>query len=90
MALIFGDAWFDFGQFEDLMPEGFQVVAGEGLSATSAMGRFQGDHFGHLFRGNQGSLMFGVPFLSAPLASRGFAFGNRLLGMGMLAGGRQR
>lgn len=68
MSLILGDVKFDFGEFEDLMPERIRIVACEFLPATSAFGRMERVDFVTVFDWNQLSLMPSVSFLSAAFA----------------------
>jgi len=90
VPLVLGDERLDLWKFEDLVSVWLGIVALKILTATPAMRRFQRDRFGHLFRRNECSLMFGVSFLSAALATGRLAFRFRLFGVRMLAGGRHR
>ena len=88
MALIFGHDRLDLGQFPDLMPQRFLVVARELCAATSAFVRFQPFHVVAFITGNQRSLMLFMAWLSAAFLL-GFSFRQLRFGVRMPAAGRQ-
>ena len=89
MPLVFGHVRLDLGQFPHLMPQGCGIAAGEFLAAASALSRLERLHVVAVLGGDQRSLMFFVPRLSAAFLLRP-TLGQGGFGMGMHAAGRQR
>ena len=89
MPLVLGHVRLDLGQLPHLMPQGFGIAAGEFLAAAATCGRLERLHVVAVLGGQQRTLMFLVPRLSAALLLR-FTLGQGRFGMGMHAAGRQR
>ena len=87
MALVFGDAGLDFGQFPNLVPQGLGIGAAQRGSAAAAGRRHAGDDLLALFGGEQRPLVLGVAGLAAGAAWR-FQRRAERLGVGVFGRGR--
>jgi len=89
MPLVLGHMRLDLRQFPDLVPQRLGVAPGELLAAASALGRLQRLHLVAVLGGDQRSLVFLMPRLSAPFLLRPTLRG-RGFRVGMHRAGRQR
>jgi hypothetical protein len=90
MELVLDDGGPHRRDVSNLVAERLRVLAGERLSAASALGRLEGNGLLHLLRRHQETLLGGPPWLSAASFTGGrggrAAFGSRGIGGGRLGG----
>ena len=86
MLLIFGDDGLDFGEFPNLMADGFGVGSGERFPASTTGCWYTGDDRGAVFDGNEGSLVFGVAGLTT-VGTLGLGLGSNGFGVRVFSRG---
>jgi len=89
VKLIFGDQWFDFGDFPNLVPQRFWVASDQGFATTAAALGLDRHDRQTLFGCNQGPLVLGMARLSALLLAALLLLRPRL-GMWMFGARRKR